>query len=498
MSTGTTYATEPTTITQSLNYSGPKKLIAALATLRLGVVTPDMGRCTEILQQELPFQEFTYPSGYSHNGWTVPQEWYVEKATIHNADGELIYDGLSHLLGVCIYSNSFIAGIGGAELKKHLFYAHNYDDALIYHVDWVYKPHKRDWGFSVTKDFYNSINDRDAFHVELRTVHKPGHMRSLVATVTPEQGYDANEVMNISYHSSGSSFILCAHDCHPHLCNDDLSGIAVGVEVMRRLPQNRRHTYHFVVSPEHYGTIMLLQDPNACFLREAKGGLFLEAYGTQGALALQRSFTGVALIDRAVRNVITGGYVPATLEGVGPYGDWYEKAFRGVAGNDETTFEAPGIEVPFASLTRYPFKEYHTSHDNVALMDPAKLEEAVQVVLATIDILENDCVMTRTCPDGLVCLSNPKYDLYQNCWDPSIPGRSSKEEIGQKAIKLNQLMDCFPRYLDGKTTCLQIAERFNLPFRAVRDYAAAWEQKGLLKSSPAPIDNGVPRSIPPW
>lgn len=500
MSTGTTYATEPTTLSapdtpgvpyvrqirrawESKANRSPHELITALSTLRLGVVTPDMAKCTEALLEELEFQEFRYPSGQQHNGWIVPQSWHVEKATIHDAAGKLIYDGSAHPLGVCAYSNSYVAGIGGEELKKHLYYAANYNDALIYHCDWVYKPHKRDWGMSVTKDFFQSINDKDAYHIELRTVHADGHMRSLVATAPGTGGHE---------------FILAAHNCHPTLCNDDLSGIAVGVEVMKRLPKDHRHTYRLVVSPEHYGTIFLLQDPRAGYLRNAKGGLFLEAYGTQGALALQRSFTGHALMDRAVRNVISGGHVPEHKEGVGPYGDWYERGFRGVAGNDETCFEAPGIEIPFASLTRYPFKEYHTSHDNPALMDPVKLEEAVQAVLATIDILENDCVMDRTCDDGLVCLSNPKYDLYVSTWDPSIPGRESKDAIGPKAIKLNALMDAFPRYLNGQVTCLQIAEKFALPFRAVRDYAQKWADKGLLKLSHAPIDNSKQREIAPW
>lgn len=451
----------------------PLQLISDLSELRLAHVAPDMARCEAILNEELPFTAYDYPSGTTYNGWTVPQSWHVERATIHDVNNNLVYDGLAHPLGVCTYSDTCVLGMGGAQLKEHLYYSHQFDDALIYHCDWVYKPHTCSWGFSVPKTVYDSIGDRDAYHVELRTVKKHGVMRSLVATAKG---------------TSGASFVFCGHTCHPSLCNDDLSGVAVGVEVMKRLPKGHRHTYHMVAMPEHYGTIMLLQDPRAAFLREARGGLFLEAYGTQGPLALQRSFTGVALIDRAVRNVLSGDR----------YGPWYETPFRGVAGNDETCFEAPGIEVPFASLTRYPFKEYHTSKDNVELMDPAKLEDAVQAVLATIDILENDCVMTRTCPDGLVCLSNPKYNLYVSTWDPSMKDRSSKEQIGAKAITMNNLMDCFPRYLDGKTTCLQIAEKFKLPFQAVRDYAAAWERKGLLKTAPAPINNTKPPELPPW
>jgi len=465
------------------------ELIADLSKLRLGVVTPDMEKCAAILKEELPFETVRTPSGTEYNGWIVPDSWHVEKATIHNDKDALIQDGEDHLIGVYMYSPSFVAGIGGAYLKQHLSYSGLNDNARIFHCDNLYKPHKRDWGFSVTKKFYDSIGDREAFHVELRTVTAPGEMLSHTASSI---GSDPNP----------ASFLMMSHNCHPSLCNDDLSGIAVGIEVMKRLPQGHRHTYRIIVMPEHYGTIFPLSDPS-CNWRQASGGVFLEAFGTTGPLALQRSFTGVALIDRAIRNAVSGGNNTVRIDESGshqsgPYGAWYEKAFRQVAGNDETTMEAPGIEVPFASLTRYPFPQYHTSDDTVELMDAGKLEEAVQVMLDAIDILERDCVMTRTCPDGLVCLSNPKYDLYLPFWDPSMKDRANLDQLGAAGVQWNYLMNCFPRYLDGKTTCLQIAERFNLPFRAVRDYAAAWEAKSLLKTSPAPIDNSCPKGIPPW
>jgi aminopeptidase-like protein len=285
----------------------------------------------------------------------------------------------------------------------------------------------------------------------------------------------------------GHHFILNAHNCHPSLCNDDLSGIAVGIEVIRRLPADHRHHYDLVVMPEHFGTIFPLSDPNFS-LRHASGGIFIEALGTDGALALQRSFVGHSYIDRALRNVLASD----------AYGAWRETPFRLVAGNDETCWEAPGIEVPFASLTRYPFKEYHTSNDTPGLMDVNRLEQSTQAILAAIDVLERDCVMSRTCPDGLVCLSNPRYDLYQPYWDPSIPERNSLQKLGPQAERWNWLMNCFPRYLNGSTTCLQIAEKFSLPFKAVRDYIDAWEKKGLLKTGYAPISIQKPLDIPPW
>lgn len=450
----------------------PLQLITDLSHLRLAPVSPDMARCAEILREEIPFMSVDTPSRATHNGWIVPDSWHVEKATIHDVSGQLLYDGLAHPLGVCCYSDSFVAGIGGAELKKHLYFTDKYDDALVYHCDWYYKPHQANWGFSVPRAFYDSIGDRDAYHVELRTVKQPGVMQTLVHTAPGH---------------SGHAFIFNAHNCHPSLCNDDLSGIAVGVDLMRRLPSQHRHTYHLVVMPEHFGTIFPLANP-AFTPRRASGGVFIEALGTHGALALQRSFTGHSYIDRALHNVLSHG----------EHGPWRETAFRLVAGNDETCWEAPGIEIPFASLTRYPFREYHTSNDTPGLMDVERLEQSTQAILGAIDILENDCIMQRTCPDGLVCLSNPRYDLYQPYWDPSIPERNSLQKLGPQAERWNWLMNCFPRYLNQSTTCLQIAEKFNLPFQAVRTYIANWEAKGLLKTTPAPIDNTKPQEIPPW
>src|SRR5690606_39601747 len=37
--------------------------------------------------------------------------------------------------------------------------------------------------------------------------------------------------------SSDETFVICAHLCHPHMVNDDLSGVVVGIDVARALLQ---------------------------------------------------------------------------------------------------------------------------------------------------------------------------------------------------------------------------------------------------------------------
>lgn len=428
-----------------------KDLIAKLSPYRSGVVCDGLDTVTRMLCEELPFTVHEFASGDEVNGWVVPQKWECQKALIWqqygNGENELVYDGNAHPLGVCAYSNPWVGGIGGAELKKHLFYSNDYNDALIYHCDWWYKPWARDWGFSVTKNFYNSINDRAAFHVELRTTLEPGTMK-VIEYVLPGKSTD--------------SILLNANNCHPGCANDDLSGCVVGIQVMRWLAEQkeRRYTYRLLIAPEHYGSIFYLH-------RFGKNGikwaLFLESLGSNGPLNLQRSFLGDSMMDRALR-----------------MGVKETSAFRQIVGNDETCWEAQGYAIPCPSLSRCPFKEYHTDKDNAWLMSEESLYEAAKTVLNAINILEGEMI-TRTLTAGLVCLSNPKHDLYKPMLDPSIPDRRT---ITVEQRRWNHLMDCIPRYFDSETLVMDIAERHQLPWWKVYLYIKDWESKGLVTTCP--------------
>lgn len=422
-------------------------LIRKLSPYRSGVVCDGLDTVTRLLCEELPFTVHEFVSGDEVNGWTVPQKWECQTATIHNAAGDLIYEGNAHPLGVCAYSNSWIGGLGGAELKKHLFYADAYDDALIYHCDWMYKPWARDWGFSVTKNFFNSIADRDAFHVELRTTFEPGTMK-VCEYVLPGK--------------SQQSIMLNAHNCHPGCANDDLSGVAVGIQVMRWLAEmpERRYTYRLLVAPEHYGSIFYL---NRFGRNQIKWALFLESLGSEGPLVLQRSFQGDTMIDRALLQ-----------HGIAT------QPFRKVVGNDETCFEAAGLEIPCPSLSRVPFPEYHTDKDCADLMSESNLRHAAMAVFSALKMLDAEMVTERQFK-GLVCLSNPKTDLYKPMLDPSIPDRRT---ISEEQRAWNYLMDCIPRYFDGETLVMDIAERHKVPFWSVYHYIKEWEAKGLVKTYP--------------
>ncbi|MDP1674736.1 MAG: hypothetical protein Q8L65_16695, partial [Burkholderiales bacterium] len=41
---------------------------------------------------------------------------------------------------------------------------------------------------------------------------------------------------------------------------------------------------------------------------------------------------------------------------------------------------------------RYPFAAYHTHHDNMSLVKPARLEEVVDIITSVVDVLEEDYI----------------------------------------------------------------------------------------------------------
>jgi aminopeptidase-like protein len=457
------------------------ELIRTLSPLRMAPNSNGADQCARLLQEELPFEIHEFKGGLECNGWIVPLKWEPKEAKIRDVtgagtpagSGKVIYDGMWHPLAVIGYSQPFQDRVTGAELKKHLFFPNAFDDALVYHCDLFYKPFRKEWGFSVTKQFFDTIDEAKSYDVDLETVFEDGTMKVL-EYVLPGDSED--------------SIIMNAHNCHAFCCNDDLSGIAVGIDVVRALAKRprRRYTYRLLVAAEHFGSIFYLNKLSDAEASRLKYGLFLEMLATDGALALQRSFLGDTLIDRALINTLKFGKAP-----------WRTDFFRKVVGNDETCWEAAGYEVPFPSLSRslgmghYP--EYHTSRDNPDLCREDKLQEAVRVVLGAFDVLEMDSIATRNFK-GLVALSHPRYNLYKPMMDPSEPDRKT---IDDTALRWNYLMDCIPRYFDGETRMIEIAERHDQSFKHVYDYMKAFEATGIIKISPAPAGNPPVRKLPP-
>lgn len=419
------------------------------------------------LGQELPLQLHRWRSGDSHNGWLVPDDWRVEHATI-SRDGQVLFDGTAHALAVGRYSRSFAGRLTWDELKAHLSTNPELPDAYVFHCMWQYRPWDADWALSVPYAIYRELEAAGgSYDVDVRTVYAPGEM--IVAT---------SDLVG----DSDRTVVLQAHSCHPHMANDGFAGVAILVRVMQWLAawERRHYSYRLVVGPEHLGTVFYLRDLPPSELDRIACGLFAEMPGTGGPVKVASSFPGGTVLDEALANAARHRARHHMLVG-----------WRQGAGNDETVWEAPGYEVPFPEVTRSedlmaPFREYHSSLDTPDLMDPAQMAEFEGVLRAAIEALEEDVVARRRF-DGLVALSSPRYRLYKERADPAVD-----KQLPEDSETWGRLLDSLLRLFDGRTTALQIAQRFELPFAAVREYLGEFADAGLVDLEAVRIDRPVP------
>ncbi len=445
------------------------ELLKKIYPLRLAPVSPDTDKAIKILQKELPFAVHEYPSGMEFNGWMVPEVWVVEKALIQK-DGKLIYDGTKHPLGVMSYGKSFKGRVAIEELKKHLTYRKDFPKAVGYHCDYYYKPWRADWGFSIPYEIYEKLGSGN-YDIDLKVNVSKGKMKVCDYFLQGE---------------TDDTFFLNAHNCHAGQANDDIAGVVVGIEIMKRLAKQKNHySYRLIIAPEHLGTVFYLAGLSKNEIKKFKCGFFLEMLGNKNRLALQETFTGKGLLDEAAHHF---------LKFRRP--DYFSAPFRKVVGNDETVWEAPGYEIPTVSLSRWPYPEYHTSNDNESIISESMLEDSVGAVLGILQIMETNCTLKRKF-DGLIALSNPKYDLYMSQRDPSI-----RPTISEEQVKWNYLMDCLPRYFDGTMTILEIARKHDLPYDELYEYIGRFQKKGLVSfvkriaKSPVKVKkNGLRRTL---
>lgn len=426
-------------------------LFRKMAELPIGVSQSANAELFDLMGSVCPLTVHRYPSGIEHNGWVVPHNWIVERALIKQK-GVTLFDGAVHPLAVAGYSSSFRGTVSRSELDEHLFFNRNFPDAYVWHGMNTYRPWQKHWGFCVPFAVLQHWGDGN-FDVELETEFLPGEM--LVG----------------EYHHHGEraeTVVFNAHTCHPCQANDDLSGVLVILELFRWLRTLKtRYSYRAILAPEHIGTVFYLASRPADDLARVKLGCFTEMVGTDGPFALQQSFTGHSIIDRVAAHVLKG---IDSKHRVAP--------FRTVVGNDETVWEAPGIEVPMISISRWPFPQYHTSDDNLNIISAVRLEESLRVLKEIVNVLEEDHSIQRRFT-GLVALSNPKYSLYIERPDPVVA-----KQLSEADLRLGRIQDHLPRYFDGRHTVFDIAERFDISFSRLREYLERFRDKGLVDLRP--------------
>ena len=383
------------------------------------------------------------PTGTQVFDWTVPKEWNIRDAYVKNSDGIKVIDFKKSSLHVLNYSTPISKRMSLAELREHLY-------TLPDHPDWIpYKTsyYQERWGFCLSQNQLDSLAE-GSYEVLIDSSLGAGNLTFAECFISGE---------------SSDEVLISCHICHPSICNDNLSGIALSTFLARSLQDCRlRYSYRFIFIPGTIGAITWLA-LNESTVGRIKHGLVVANVGDSGKMNYKKSRRGDAEIDRAVAHALKDSGAPYEITDFSPYG------------YDERQFCSPGFNLPMGSLTRTPwgrYPEYHTSADNLSLVQPKYLADSFKTYLSVLDILENN---------NRYLNQNPKCE-------PQLGNRGLYRTMGgnveSKDAELAMLWVL--NLSDGRHSLLDVAERSKLPFPTVHAAARALETGGLLRATDGP------------
>jgi aminopeptidase-like protein len=388
----------------------------------------------------IPLEIHEVPTGTPVFDWTVPKEWNIGDAYVKDMRGERVIDFRKSNLHVMSYSVPVKTTLPLSELKKHLF-------TLPEHPDWIpYRTsyYQETWGFCLSHGALLKMKD-DLYEVCIDSSLEPGHL-------TYGEYYLPGE--------EEEEVLVSCHTCHPSLCNDNLSSVALVTFLAKHLSTGpRRYSYRFLFIPGTIGSIAWLC-LNEERVHKIKHGLVAACTGDPGKSTYKKSRQGDAEIDKAVAHVLKHSGQEYEIIDFFPYG------------YDERQYCSPGFNLPVGCLMRTPhgrYPEYHTSADDLTLVRPASLADSFKKYLAVIEVLEN----------------NRSYvNLYPKC-EPQLGKRGLYRLLGgDRETGFDQMSLLWVLNLsDGRHSLLDIAERSGYEFAMIKNAAIALLVEGLLRKS---------------
>lgn len=413
-------------------------LVAELYPICRSITGDGVRQTLARLQKTLPLTLHEVPSGTPVFDWKVPQEWNIRGATLKNSAGETLVDFADCNLHVVGYSVPVARKLSLAELKAHVHTLPDRPDWIPYRTSY----YGNTWGLCMSQRQLDALPE-DEYEVRIDSSLGDGHL-SYGEYLVPGE--------------TDAEILVSSHVCHPSLCNDNLAGIAIAMQLAEAVSAApRRYSYRFLFVPATIGPLTWLAR-NQERVRRIQHGLVLACAGDPGHVTYKRSRRGNAEIDRAVAQILRDSGEEFLIEEFSPYG------------YDERQFCSPGFDLAVGCFMRTPhgrFAEYHTSADDLDLVRPEAMADSYAKLLAVFDLLEANRAYRNLSPYG----------------EPQLGRRGLYDSVGGKPLGDDERMAILwvLNLSDGEHDLLAIAERSGLAFEKIRWAAAALADTDLLE-----------------
>jgi len=301
-----------------------------------------------------------FKSGTKVFDWIVPDEWSIKEAYILDKYGKKHADFKKNNLHVVNFSSPIKKKISKKNLLNNLHTSNISRNAIPY----VTKYYKRSWGFCISKNQLQKIpNGNLKIHIDSK--FSKGYLDLSHAII---KGRHKKEIFFSSY------------VCHPSMANNELSGPVVLNALLKYVNKlkNRKYTYRFVLLPETIGSICYLSKYYKYLKKNVIMGYNLSCLGDSKAYSIIKgpnqpclSFDAIYSILKNKKNLKIYSYLER--------------------GSDERQYCSPGIDLPVTGFCRSKYnmyKEYHTSLDNLEIINENNLKQSLNILKRIVDVCE--------------------------------------------------------------------------------------------------------------
>jgi len=413
-------------------------LIKKLFPLCRSITGKGVRETLKLVGTHIPLAICEVPSGTKVFDWEVPLEWNITDAYIKNSVGEKLIDFRNSNLHVASYSRPVHKTMPLEELKPHLYTLPGQPKAIPYRTTY----YEDTWGFCLKHEDLGKFTD--------------GQYEVCIDATLTQGSLTYGEY--ILHGSSKHEILISTHVCHPSMCNDNLSGIAVATYLAKYLStQKLQYTYRFLFIPGTIGSITWL----ATHEEERKDilcGLVLTGVGDRGPITYKKTRPGTTEMDLVMEHVLKTHNKPYKTIDFYPYG------------YDERQYSAPGINLPVGTFMRtqhgtYP--EYHTSLDNTDFVNQESLKDSLFVVTEVLKQIDDSPRYQNMYPKGEPNLG--KRGLYK---------AMNTQAAGGKKFQLAMLWVL--NLSDGKHNLLSISLRSGIDYEKIKQAAEALEQHRVI------------------
>lgn len=445
-----------------------KETLEALYPYNACLLGEGFDKRLDIIKSKYDLEVIEVPSGTQIGTWTVPDEWIVRDAWVKDPQGNKIADFSINPLSLVVGSIPMHATVSLEELRTHWNYSDDLPDATPY----VFKYYDKDWGFCFPK---NAIREKVVYHENGEIVCEGGTCFPDLKDFDPEVGKVQIEgidykpqykdklvegdyevfidteyrpgTMKIGVHTipgnSDREILLFAHLDHPYQANDNLSAVVCLLDLVEKLDCD--HTIKIVFCAETIGSIAYVQYAD---ISKVDFMISVDICGNDNPLLLQKPWDVENRLYRVSHVAIQG------------LGETYRQGqFRNIIGSDEYVFNDPMIGIPGIMLSRFPYKEYHTSADSPEIINYDAIEKTGLAIQKIIEVYEKDFIPKR----------ETKFPLMRS--------RYGMQTANQQ---VNLSFDYFWYAMDGKRSLAELCCEFGLNFEYTYDCLIKMENDGVI------------------